>query len=81
MSAALKTGATVPPLLAVHAWTETGYERREVRFFPFIPRDHLKDRPLSQNTDHPRASYRMFEYVRMNELPYFRLLQSPPHEA
>ena len=74
MEATLKAGGSVPPLLAVYAWESEGQDRRTVRFYPFVPSSHLEDRQLSKDPAHPRANYRMFEYRRMNELPYFPLL-------
>ena len=71
MSAALKSGAAVPPMLAVYRWLDDGARRVEVRFYPFIPRGHLKSRPLSKDPHHPRANYWMFEYFGMQRLPHY----------
>lgn len=68
MEAVLKTGGTVPPLINVSWWKASGAEHSAVRFFPFIPRTHLKSRPLKA-----RPGYRMFNYVRMSEIPHFTL--------
>ena len=74
MGAVLKTGSPVPPMLVVNAWEADGVERRQVRFYPFIPRSHLKQRQLSNDPSHPRATYKMFEYERMDKLPHFTLV-------
>lgn len=74
LSGALRTGAPVPPLIANFQWNEGGSVHREVRFYPFVPRAHLKPRALSTNPEHPRAHYQMFDYVGLDALPYFPLL-------
>lgn len=73
LSGALRTGATVPPLIAAYSWVEAGEPRSEVRFYPFIPKDRLRPRALSKRPDHPRASYKMFDYERLHDLPHFTL--------
>lgn len=75
LSGALRTGATVPPLIVNFQWQSGDSVEREVRFYPFVPQQHLVPRPLSKNPDHPRASYQMFDYVGLSELPYFVLLK------
>jgi hypothetical protein len=77
LSAALKAGGTVPPMIANYHWEEQGKLHREVRFYPFIERANIKRRPLSRNPDHPRAAYQMFDYVGVSALPHFVLLRQP----
>jgi hypothetical protein len=64
----LKAGFMSPPLIV--NFKPPGREQ-EIRFFPFVPREHLKPYKLSKN--HPQANYAMFDYHDLDELPHFRL--------
>lgn len=66
----LKSGFTVPPLIANFHW-DTGHE---IRFYPFIPKHHLNMRILSPTAR--RANYKMFNYVKLDKLPFFVLFSS-----
>lgn len=70
----LKSGFMVPPLIAHFVWEEEGVSVREVRFYPFIPKTHLQKRTLSPTAQ--RANYSMFNYIGLDRLPYFVLLQT-----
>ncbi len=72
MDKVLKSGFMVPPLIANFVWKEAGIERREVRFYPFVPRNHLRKYKLSEGAR--RANYEMFTYTGLNELPKIVLL-------
>jgi len=69
MEKVMKSGFMIPPLLAHFHWMEQGIEKREIRFYPFIPKKNLKKRQLSPQAR--RANYRMFNYVGLETLPYF----------
>ena len=75
LSGALRTGTPVPPLIVNFQLKESGTVRREVRFYPFIPRKNLRHRALSRDPEHPRAQYRMFDYVGLDDLPSLLLLE------
>jgi DNA-directed RNA polymerase subunit RPC12/RpoP len=74
MEKVLKSGYMVPSLIANFVWKEKGAECREIRFFPFIPRSHLKKHQLSPMAR--RANYKMFNYVGLEKLPFFVLHKS-----
>lgn len=67
----LKAGFVIPPLIANFKWKEKGRERQEIRFYPFVPKIHLKKRQLSPTAR--RANYRMFNYTGIDKLPHFIL--------
>lgn len=69
----LKSGYLMPPLIANFKWSEKGIEHHEIRFYPFIPKKNLKMRKLSDTAR--RANYKMFNYIGLDKLPYFVLLQ------
>jgi len=73
MEKVLKSGYMVPPLIANFKWLEEGIGRQEVRFYPFVPKKNLKMHKLSPTAR--RANYKMFNYVGIDELPYFVLLK------
>jgi len=63
----LKSGFMVPPLIVNFRYVEDGKLHRKIVFYPFIPKDHLKKRQLSESAR--RANYKMYNYVRMREVP------------
>ncbi len=65
----LRSGYLMPPLITNFVWKENGRERQEIRFYPFIPKKHLKKRNLSPTAR--RANYEMFNYVGLDRLPFF----------
>lgn len=71
MDKVLKSGFMVPPLITNFKWTEGGEGRQEIRLYPFIPKKNLKKRKLSPTAR--RANYEMFNYVGIDNLPYFVL--------
>lgn len=69
MSKVLKSGFITPPLFLNFKWTEKGREKQEIRFYPFVPKNNLRNYKLSETAR--RANYEMFTYVGMDKLPYF----------
>jgi hypothetical protein len=69
----LKSGYTMPPLIANFKWEENGEKRQEIRFYPFIPKKNLKWRRLPPTAR--RANYKMFNYTGLDKLPYFVVYQ------
>lgn len=67
MDKVLKSGYMVPPLIANFKWREAGKVKQTILFYPFVPRKNLKMRQLSAEAR--RANYKMFNYVKLSELP------------
>lgn len=67
----LKSGFMMPPLIANYKWLEDGKDKREIRFYPFIPKENLK-KSLRDIKSHNRK-YWMFNYTGLDKLPYFTL--------
>jgi len=68
-----KSGFMIPPLITNFKWKEKGSEKQEIRFYPFIPKRNLKKYQLSKTAK--RANYWMFDYIGLDELPYFPLFK------
>lgn len=66
---ALKVGVAMPPLILNFVWIENGTRKQKILFYPFIPKANLKIRCLPP----PRETYRMYDYVGLDELPHFVL--------
>ncbi len=69
MNKVLKSGFITPPLIVNFKW-EGG---QEVRFYPFVPKKNLKMHQLSATAR--RANYKMFNYVGLEQLPFFLMLK------
>lgn len=67
MEKVLKAGIMPPLLILNFKWTEKGQEHQKILFYPFVPKSHLKKYTLSPQAR--RANYKMFNYVKLNELP------------
>lgn len=67
MDKVLKSGYMVPPLITNFKWKNG----QEIRYYPFIPKKNLKKKQLPPTAK--RANYKMFNYVGLDELPYFIL--------
>lgn len=67
----LKAGHLAPPLIVNYRWTDNGSEHHEIRFYPFIAKENVQKYTLAPTAR--RANYRMFNYVKLNNLPYIRL--------
>lgn len=65
----LKSGFLVPPMITNYAWEDKEGQHQEIRFYPFVPKKHLKMHQLSPTAR--RANYKMFTYVNMSEIPSF----------
>lgn len=65
MNKVLKSGYMIPPTFFNFKWDN----HQEIRFYPFIPRINLENYQLSPKAK--RANYKMFRYVKMNEIPCF----------
>jgi DNA-directed RNA polymerase subunit RPC12/RpoP len=74
MDKVLKSGFMIPPLIANFKWVEGGKAKQKILFYPFVPRTFLKKRQLSPTAR--RANYKMFNYVRLSQLPSMTLLES-----
>jgi hypothetical protein len=70
---ARKLGVLSPPIISVSNTRASKETQRVVQFFPFIPESHLKKKQPFKDPGHKRLKYRMFDYVRMNEVPRFVL--------
>ncbi|MDD5251461.1 MAG: hypothetical protein PHT12_02400 [Patescibacteria group bacterium] len=69
MKKVFKAGFIMPPLILNFKWNEKGVARQEIRFYPFVPKDHLMPYQLSQKAQ--RANLWMFRYVGLDKVPYF----------
>lgn len=63
----------VPPLIINFKWSDKTGDHQEIRFYRFIPKKNLKMHKLSPIAR--RANYKMFNYVRIDTLPYFVLYE------
>ena len=61
----------VPPMLANFKWKDKEGRHQEIRFYPFVPKINLKMHRLSEKAQ--RANYRMFNYIGIDEIPFFTL--------
>jgi len=71
MNKVLKSGFITPPLLLNFKWLESGAERQEIRFYPFVPKKNLSHYRLSKTAR--LANYEMFNYIGLDKLPHFKL--------
>jgi hypothetical protein len=72
ISKVMKSGYMVPPLITNFKWKDKKGERyQEIRFYPFVPKINLKMHQLSPAAR--RANYKMFNYIGIDEIPYFIL--------
>jgi hypothetical protein len=76
LSKVLKAGYMVPPLIVNFRWIENGARKQVIRFFPFIPRQHIRKRKVKRKN---RTVYPMFNYTGLDRLPCFQLY--PPGGA
>ncbi len=67
----LKAGNLAPPLIVNYHWTDAHGDHHEIRFYPFIAKENVQKYTLAP-TAH-RANYRMFNYVKLDKLPYISL--------
>lgn len=69
MDKVLKSGFMTPPIFVNFKWRGEKKGKQEIRFYPFVPKTHLRKYQLSPRAR--RANYKMFNYVGLDELPYF----------
>lgn len=67
----MKSGYMVPPLITNFKWKDKEGNHQEIRFYPFVPKINLKMHKLSDTAR--RANYKMFNYIGIDEIPYFIL--------
>ncbi len=67
----MKAGHLTPPLIVNYHWKDRDGEHHEMRFYPFIAKENIQKYTLSPTAR--RANYRMFRYVKLDELPYIKL--------
>lgn len=63
-----KAGYLSPPLIVNFRWQTTNGLEREIRFYPFIPRENVEKYQLSPTAR--RANYRMFRYINLDKIPH-----------
>lgn len=71
ISKVMKSGYLVPPLIANFKWQDQEGRHQEIRFYPFVPKINLRMRQLSPKAC--RANYKMFNYIGIDEIPFFVL--------
>ena len=71
ISKVMKSGYMVPPLVTNFKWKDKEGLHQEIRFYPFIPKVNLKMHQLSAEAR--RANYKMFNYIGIDEIPFFVL--------
>jgi ssDNA-binding Zn-finger/Zn-ribbon topoisomerase 1 len=69
----MKSGYMVPPLITNFKWKDKEGEHQEIRFYPFVPKVNLKMHKLSETAR--RANYKMFNYIGIDEIPFFTLFK------
>jgi len=69
MEKVLKSGFITPPLIANFKWRDKSGFHQEIRFYPFVPKKNLKKYKLPEHAR--RANYWMFNYVGLDNLPFF----------
>lgn len=67
----MKSGYMVPPLITNFKWKDKEGYHQEIRFYPFVPKVNLKMHKLSETAR--RANYKMFNYIGIDEIPFFTL--------
>ncbi len=67
----MKSGYMVPPLITNFKWKDKEGDHQEIRFYPFVPKVNLKMHKLSETAR--RANYKMFNYIGIDEIPFFTL--------
>lgn len=69
MEKVLKSGFITPPMIANFKWSDKAGLHQEIRFYPFVPKKNLKKYKLPEHAR--RANYWMFNYIGLDNLPYF----------
>lgn len=71
MEKVMKSGFIIPSLITNFKWSDKTGDHQEIRFYPFVPKKNLKMHKLSPTAR--RANYKMFNYIGIDNLPYFEL--------
>lgn len=71
MDKILKSGYFTPPLIVNFKWEDKSGKHQVINFYPFIPKKNLRMRQLSSTAR--RANLKMFNYIKLNELPTIQL--------
>lgn len=69
----LKAGNLAPPLIVNYHWEDKSGNHQEIRFYPFIAKENIQKYTLSETAR--RANYRMFNYIKLDKLPFIPLLK------
>lgn len=75
----LKSGFQMPPLITNYKWLQADGQKQEIRFYPFIPRANLKSRNVVFSS--ARKDHKMFNYIGLDKLPYFKLYSKWKHKT
>jgi hypothetical protein len=68
----LKAGHLSPPLIVNYHWRDKTADHHEIRFYPFVAKENVQKYTLAPTAR--RANYRMFNYIKLNEIPYIKLI-------
>ncbi len=71
ISKVMKSGYMIPPLITNFKWNDKEGKHQEIRFYPFVPKINIKMHQLSSIAR--RANYKMFNYIGIDEIPFFVL--------
>jgi DNA-directed RNA polymerase subunit RPC12/RpoP len=71
MDKVLKSGFLTPALITNFKWKDKTNIKREIRFYPFVPKSNLKKR-LAKIKRNNRKHW-MFNYIDLDKLPYLIL--------
>lgn len=69
MNKVMKAGYLVPTLFVLFKWVEKEKKRSELRFYPFVPKSHLK--PYQTRVKKTKRDLVMFNYRNIHLIPYF----------
>lgn len=69
MNKVMKAGYLVPALFVLFNWNENGEKRSELRFYPFVPKGHLK--PRRTHIKKTNRNLVMFNYRDIHLIPYY----------
>ena len=63
----MKAGYLSPPLFVIFKWLDNGWNRTQIKFYPFISKGNIRKYTLSPEAR--RANYRMFRYEKLDKVP------------
>lgn len=79
MNKVLKAGYLVPALFVLFKWSGKGGAKSELRFYPFIPKHHLK--PYKTYIKKQKRRLEMFNYRSVDTIPYFIFIKDSWEKA